>query len=157
MRIQIKVDNARVSDAASIHQLISYFASKGEMLPRALSEIYENIREYFVVREGDRIIGCVALHVTWADLAEIRSLAVQEEEQNKGIGSMLVQACIEEAKLLGIPKVFCLVRKPAFFEKHGFSLIEKTQLPQKVWAECYRCPKFPNCDEVALIRYLQDN
>lgn len=157
MEVKIKVDNARVSDGASIHQLISYFADRGELLPRALSEIYENIREYFVVREGDRIIGCVALHVTWADLAEIRSLAVQEQEQNKGIGSMLVQACVEEAKALGIPKLFCLVRKPAFFEKHGFKLIEKTQLPQKVWAECYRCPKFPNCDEVALIRYLQDD
>jgi amino-acid N-acetyltransferase len=154
MKSDIKVDRARVGDANSMHRLISYFADKGEMLPRALSEIYDGIRDYFVVRKGDRVIACAALHVTWADLAEIRSLAVDKKEQNQSIGSLLTQACLEEAKELGIPKVFCLVRKPAFFEKHGFQLIDKKELPQKVWAECYRCPKFPDCDEVALIRHL---
>ena len=143
-----------MSDATTMHQMIGRFADKGDMLPRALSEIYEDIRDYFVVRKGDQVIGCVALHVTWVDLAEIRSLAVDEKEQNQRIGSLLVQACLEEAKELGIPRVFCLARKPAFFEKHGFKLIDKMELPQKVWAECYRCPKFPNCDEVALIRHL---
>jgi len=154
MKADMKVEKARVSDANSMHRMISYFADKGEMLPRALSDIYEGIREYFVVEEGDQVVACVALHVTWVDLAEIRSLAVAEQEQNQRIGSLLIQACLKEAKELGIPKVFCLVSKPAFFEKHGFQLIDKTELPQKVWAECYRCPKFPNCDEVALIRYL---
>jgi len=154
MKADMKVEKARVSDANSMHRMISYFADKGEMLPRALSDIYEGIREYFVVKEGDQVVACVALHVTWVDLAEIRSLAVAEQEQNQRIGSLLIQACLKEAKELGIPKVFCLVSKPAFFEKHGFQLIDKTELPQKVWAECYRCPKFPNCDEVALIRYL---
>ncbi len=154
MKADIKVEKARVSDANSMHRIISYFADKGEVLPRALSDIYEGIREYFVVKEGDKVVACVALQVTWVDLAEIRSLAVAEQEQNQRIGSLLIQACLKEAKELGIPKVFCLVRKPAFFEKHGFQLIDKTELPQKVWAECYRCPKFPDCDEVALIRYL---
>jgi len=154
MKADIKVDRARVSDAASIHQMINYFADKGEVLPRALSEIYEDIRDYFVVRKKGQVIACAALHVTWVDLAEIRSLAVDEQEQKQRIGSSLIQSCLEEAKELGIPTVFCLVRKSAFFEKHGFQLIDKTELPQKVWAECYRCPKFPNCDEVALIRYL---
>jgi amino-acid N-acetyltransferase len=152
MKPDIKIDRARVSDAASMHQMISHFADKGEMLPRALSEIYEDIRDYFVVRQRDQVIACAALHVTWVDLAEIRSLVVYEKEQNQKIGSLLVQACLEEAKELGIPRVFCLVRKPAFFEKHGFQLIDKMELPQKVWAECYRCPKFPDCDEVALVR-----
>jgi amino-acid N-acetyltransferase len=154
MKADVKVDRARVSDANSVHQMISHFADKGEMLPRALSEIYDGIRDYFVVRKGGRVIACAALHVTWADLAEIRSLAVDKKEQNQSIGSLLTQACLEEAKELGIPRVFCLVRKPAFFEKHGFQLIDKKELPQKVWAECYRCPKFPDCDEVALIRSL---
>jgi len=154
MKADIKIDRARVSDAASMHQMISHFADKGEMLPRALSEIYEDIRDYFVVRQRDEVIACAALHVTWVDLAEIKSLAVYEKEQNQKIGSLLVQACLEEAKELGIPRVFCLVRKPAFFEKHGFQLIDKMELPQKVWAECYRCPKFPDCDEVALVRSL---
>jgi len=154
MKADMKVDRAKVSDAISMHQMISHFADKGEILPRALSEIYEDIRDYFVVRERGRVIACAALHVTWVDLAEIRSLAVDEKEQNQQIGSLLIQACLEEAKELGMPRVFCLVRKPAFFEKHGFKLIDKMELPQKVWVECYRCPKFPNCDEVALIRQL---
>ena len=154
MKADIKIDRARVTDAASVHQMISHFADKREMLPRALSEIYEDIRDYFVVRQRDQVIACAALHVTWVDLAEIRSLAVYEKEQNQKIGSLLVQACLEEAKELGIPRIFCLVRKPAFFEKHGFQLIDKMELPQKVWAECYRCPKFPDCDEVALVRRL---
>ena len=154
MKADIKVDRARVTDANSMHRLISHFADKGEMLPRALSEIYDGIRDYFVVRKGDRVIACAALQVTWADLAEIRSLAVDKEEQNRRIGSLLIQACLKDAKELGIPRVFCLVRKPAFFEKHGFQLIDKKELPQKVWAECFRCPKFPDCDEVALICHL---
>lgn len=154
MKADITVDRARVSDATSMHQLISYFADKGEVLPRALSEIYEGIRDYFVVRKRGQVIACAALHVTWVDLAEIRSLAVDEKAQNQRVGSALVQACLEEAKELAIPRVFCLVRKPAFFEKHGFQLIDKAELPHKVWAECYRCPKFPDCDEVALIRHL---
>ncbi len=154
MKADIKVDRARVGDASSVHRLISRFADKGEVLPRALSEIYDGIRDYFIVRKGDRVVACAALHVTWVDLAEIRSLAVDEQEQKQKIGSLLVQACVDEAKELGIPKIFCLVRKPAFFERHGFQLIDKTELPQKVWAECFRCPKFPNCDEVALIRHL---
>ena len=154
MKTDIKVDRARVGDGSSMHRLISYFANRGEMLPRALSEIYEGIRDYFVVRKRGRVIACAALHVTWVDLAELRSLAVDEKEQNQRIGSALVQACLKEAKELGIDKVFCLVRKPAFFERHGFQPIDKRELPQKVWVECYRCPKFPNCDEVALIRRL---
>ena len=154
MKADIKVDRARVGDASSVHRLISRFADKGEVLPRALSEIYDGIRDYFVVRKGGRVVACAALHVTWVDLAEIKSLAVDEEEQKQRIGSLLVQACIDEAKELGIARIFCLVRKPAFFEKHGFQLIDKAELPQKVWAECYRCPKFPNCDEVALIHHV---
>jgi amino-acid N-acetyltransferase len=138
MKADMKVDRAKVSDAISMHQMISHFADKGEILPRALSEIYEDIRDYFVVRKGNQVIACAALHVTWVDLAEIRSLAVDEKEQNQQIGSLLIQACLKEA----------------FFEKHGFKLIDKMELPQKVWAECYRCPKFPNCDEVALIRHF---
>jgi amino-acid N-acetyltransferase len=151
VKADIKVDRARVRDANSMHRLISHFADKGEMLPRALSEIYEGIRDYFVVRRRGRVIACAALQVTWVDLAEIRSLAVDEKEQNQRIGSALIRACLEEAQELGIPRVFCLVRKPAFFERHGFRLIDKKELPQKVWADCYRCPQFPDCDEIALM------
>ncbi len=147
----MRVDKAKISDVPQVHQLINYFADKGEMLPRALSEIYENLRDFFVIRERDQILGCVALHITWADLAEIKSLAVRENKQDKGLGSLLVQACLKEARNLGISTIFCLTYKPAFFEKHGFRQVDKMELPRKVWGECYRCPKFPNCDEVALI------
>ncbi len=134
-----------------MHHMINYFADKNEMLARPLSEIYENIRDYFVVREGSEVIACVALHVMWEDLAEIKSLAVAESSQQQGIGGQLVNACLEEAKELGMDTIFCLTYKPAFFERAGFSQVDKMELPHKVWTECYRCPKFPNCDEVALI------
>lgn len=150
----MKVDNAKVGDADSIHRIINRFADKGDILPRALSEIYENIRDFFVVRNEGEVVACAALHISWLDLAEIRSLAVDEKNQNQRIGSLLVQACLDEAKALGIPTVFCLTSEPAFFEKHGFKLVDKAELPRKVWGECYRCPKFPDCDEVALIYHV---
>ncbi len=149
------VEKARIRDAATIHQLINYFADKGEMLPRALSQIYENIRDYFVIRQGERVIACAALHVTWEDLAEVKSVAVAEDSQKQGVGAQLVEACLGEAKELGIPTVFCLTYQPAFFESCGFSQVDKMELPRKVWGECYLCPKFPNCDEVALIYNLK--
>jgi len=147
----LKVEKARISDATQMHKLINYFADRDEMLARPLSEIYENIRDYFVVKQGKRVIACAALHVSWLDLAEVKSVAVTEDNQRQGIGDQLVDACLKEAKKLGIPTIFCLTYKPAFFEKLGFSQVDKMKLPHKVWSECYRCPKFPNCDEVALI------
>jgi len=149
------VEKARISDVPQMHELINYFANKGEMLARSLSEIYENIRDYFVVRQGERVIACAALHVMWSDLAEIKSLAVAEGSQRQGIGDQLAEVCLKEAKELGIPTVFCLTYKPAFFERFGFSQLDKMELPRKVWGECYRCPKFPDCDEVALIYHLE--
>jgi amino-acid N-acetyltransferase len=125
------------------------------MLPRPLSEIYENIRDFFVFKEGERVIACAALHILWSDLAEVKSVAVAEDSQKQGIGDQLVEACLKEARGLGIPTIFCLTYKPAFFERFGFSQLDKMELPQKVWNECYRCPKFPNCDEVALISHLE--
>jgi len=146
----LKIDRARIGDVPQMHELINYFADRGEMLARSLSEIYENIRDYFVLRQSERVIACAALHVMWSDLAEIKSVAVAEDWQKQGVGDQLVMACLNEAKELGIPTVFCLTYKPAFFERRGFSQVDKMELPQKVWTECYRCPKFPNCDEVAL-------
>jgi amino-acid N-acetyltransferase len=137
-----------------MHQMITYFANKDEMLARPLSEMYENIRDYFVVREGEQMIACAALHILWSDLAEIKSLAVAEDRQKRRIGAQLVQACLDEARALDIPTVFCLTYQPGFFEKFGFTQLDKMELPRKVWVECYRCPKFPHCDEVALICHL---
>lgn len=149
------VDKARISDVAQMHRLINYFADKDEMLARPLSELYENIRDYFVVRHGERVVACAALHVSWADLAEIKSVAVTEDCQKQGMGRKLVDACLREARGLGIKTIFCLTYKPVFFEKFGFSQVERMELPRKVWTECYRCPKFPDCDEVALVYQLE--
>ncbi len=147
----IKIEKACIKDVSQMHRLINDFADRDEMLARPLSEIYENIRDYFVVRDGEKVIACVALHVMWEDLAEIKSLVVAEASQRQGVGNELVKACLEEAKELGLSTVFCLTYKPAFFERAGFFRIDKMELPHKVWTECFRCPKFPNCDEVALI------
>lgn len=149
------VKKATISDALQMHRLINDFAAKGEMLARPLSEIYEHIRDYFIVKDGEKVIACAALHVNWSDLAEIKSLAVAEESQRQGIGDQLIKACLDDAKYLGISTVFCLTYKPAFFERFGFAQIDKMELPHKVWNECYNCPKFPNCDEIALIHHLE--
>jgi len=148
----MKVEKARIGDVGRMHEMVNGFADNGEMLPRALSEIYENLRDYFVIRDrGEQVIACVALHISWADLAEIKSLVVSGDKHEQGLGSLLVKACIDEAKELGICTIFCLTYKPVFFEKCGFHQVDKMELPRKVWAECFRCPKFPDCDEVALV------
>ena len=149
------VEKAKINDVPQMHELINSFADRDEMLPRPLSEIYENIRDYFVVRQGERVVACAALHVSWSDLAEIKSVAVAEGSQGQGVGDQLIEFCLKEAKELGIPVVFCLTYKPTFFEKHGFSQVDKMELPRKVWTECYRCPKFPDCEEVALTCHLE--
>jgi len=152
----VKVEKAKLADVPQIHKLANHFAEKGEMLPRALSDIYENLRDFFVARDGEKVVACAALHIYWSDLAELRTVSVSEEIQNQRVGAHLVQACLREAMELDIPTVFCLTYKPIFFERFGFRRVDKLELPHKVWAECYRCPKFPNCDEVALI-YQREN
>jgi len=147
----LAAEKARISDVPQIHKLINEFASRGEMLARPLSEIYENIRDFFVIRKGKTIIGCAALHVMRSDLAEIKSVAVHEEQQRQGVGNVLIEACLKEAGEIGIADVFCFTYKPGFFEKFGLKAVDKMSLPQKVWTECLRCPKFPNCDETAMV------
>lgn len=152
----VKAEKARIGNAIQMHKLVNFFADRGEMLPRSLSEIYENIRDFYVCREDDKVLACAALHINWSELAEIKSVAVLEDYQGKNIGATLISACLDEAKELGIPTLFCLTYKPGFFQKFGFNQVDKLELPQKVWSECYRCPKFPNCDEIAMILQLKD-
>ena len=151
-----QVEKAKINDVIQMHRIINLFADRGEMLPRSLSDIYENIRDYFIYREDSKVIACAALHVCWSELAEIKSVAVAELYQGKGFGNLLIKACLEEAKELGIPTVFCLTYRPGFFSRFGFTEIDKMELPQKVWSECYRCPKFPNCDEIAMILHIDN-
>ena len=149
------IRKARMGDVKAIQKLIAEYARKGDMLPRSLSEIYENLRDYFVyLQNGEEIIGSAAIHIMWEDLAEVRSLAVRDGHKSKGVGTKLVEACISEAIVLGIKRVFALTYKPEFFEKLGFFPVEKSDLPQKIWTDCLKCSKFPDCDEVALVSDL---
>ncbi len=148
------VQKAEIQDVPQIHQLVNSFAEKGEMLARSLSELYETLRDFVVYREGNRLVGCAALHINWSDLAEVKSVAVAPECQRQGIGAGLVGACLDEARALHIPEVFCLTLRPEFFEGLGFHRVDRNELPRKVWTECYRCSKFPDCDEIALVNHL---
>jgi len=149
----MQIRKAKITDVREIQKLIERSAKKGEMLPRSLSELYDNLRDYlvFLDENGEKIIGTCAMHICWEDLAEIRSLVVQEEYHRRGIGSKLIEACLSEAISLGIYRIFALTYKPGFFQKHGFKVVDKSALPHKIWADCIRCVKFPECDEVAVL------
>ena len=126
------------------------------MIRRSMAELYQSIREFLVaVDDQNRVVGCVALHVFWADLAEIRCLAVAENVQGLGIGRRLVDACCEVARELEIKSIFALTSSTGFFERCGYQQIDRAELPQAVWSECVRCPAFPNCQETALIRAVE--
>jgi len=145
------IRKAKISDPPVIMELVNRFAARGLMLPRALNEIYENLRDFFLCEDNGRVLGCAALHVAWEGLGEIRSLAVVEEAQHRGIGRALVDACLEEARELGMARVFALTYVPQFFQSMGFRSYPKNKLPHKVWTDCLKCPKFPNCDEEAVV------
>ncbi len=147
----MKIRKALTPDIKPIHKLINEFAKKGQMLPRSLNDLYENIRDFIIAEKDGDILGVCALHILWEDLAEIRSLVVKNEFQKKGIGKSLVKKCIREANKFGVKKVFVLTYIPDFFRKIGFKEIDKSKLPQKIWGDCIKCPKFPECDEIALI------
>lgn len=147
----MKIRKARISDLKRVHSLINAFAKQEQMIPRSLNDLYETLRDFVVCEiEGD-ICGVCALHIMWEDLAEIRSLAVAEEFHNRGIGRKLVKLCLKEAKDLGLKRIFALTYQPEFFKRLGFSDIDKSSLPQKIWGDCLRCHKFPECDENAVI------
>ena len=145
------IRKARISDVPDMQKLINFFADRGELLPRSLNQLYEDIRDFMVLEEDGRILGTCALHVNWGDLAEVKALTVDPSLQGRGMGRKLVETCLHEAVELGISRIFCLTYKPEFFQKLGFRLVDKSDLPQKVWSECINCVKFPDCGEVALI------
>lgn len=142
---------AKITDVEEIHALISYYADKGLMLARPRTQLYEGLREFTIVEYQNRVIGTGSLHIIWKDLAEIRALAVAPEHCKKGIGRELVDMFLKEARELAVPRVFVLTYQQKFFEKCGFKIVAKESLPQKVWKECINCPKFPNCEEVAMV------
>ena len=148
------IRKAKIEDIKQAQDLINSYARQDLMLPRSLNELYENIRDFWMAVQGKKIIGCCALHVSWGDLTEIKSLAVAKKEQKRGIGRELVSACLREAKDLGAKKIFVLTYKPEYFRKFGFRRIKHSALPHKIWAECINCPKFPDCHEIPLVKQL---
>jgi amino-acid N-acetyltransferase len=151
------IRKAVTKEVKPIHKLLGHYADKGVLLPRSLSELYDHLRDLFVIVDGqssEQVLGVCALGICWEDLAEIRSLAVAEEHHGKGLGAELVERCLEEARELGLSKIFALTYVPEFFEKMGFQEIDKSILPHKIWADCLKCPKFPDCDEIAMMLEL---
>ncbi len=148
------IRSARMEDAEAIQSLVNRYSEKGLMIKKSLSEIYENIRDYFICGKKDKIIGACCLKIYWKDLAEICSLAVMKKETKKGIGTLLLNHVETETRNMGISSLFCLTYVPDFFEANGFKKIDKSKLPQKVWGECVKCHKFPLCDEIAMMKII---
>jgi len=148
----MNIRSAKIPDVRAIYSLINFYAERDKMLFRSMADIYENLQAFIVAELNGNVVGCCALQIVWSDLAEVKSLAVDEANTEKGIGKMLVEAAIEQARQFGLPRVFALTLNPEFFEKMGFKVIEKDALPMKVWSDCARCPKQQNCDEIAVIK-----
>jgi len=147
------IRKAKIQDVKSIHELLNHHANQSLLLPRSLSELYDHLRDFYVIENSEvkgSILGVCSLSISWEDLGEIRSLAVVEESQERGLGSKLVEACLSEAVGLGLSKVFVLTLIKDFFARFGFKEVEKSSLPHKIWADCVRCPRFPHCDEIAM-------
>jgi amino-acid N-acetyltransferase len=149
---------ATIHDVPSIQAIINSHAELGRMLFKSYAQLFEDLRDFAVYADDatGNVLGCTALTIIWADLAEVRSLAVDEAARGRGIGRKLVEWCVEEARRLQIRRIFALTYEQVFFEKLGFEVVQKEALPLKVWSDCVRCPKNDNCDEIAVVRTLED-
>ena len=149
----ISYRKATFADVDEIYDLIAGYAAQGVMLPKPHSVLYETLREFVVAEEVEtkEIVGVGALHLTWNELAEVRSMAVDKNFSRQGIGSSIVKKLLEEGRAVGVKKFFTLTYRPEFFKSLGFELTTKESLPHKIWKDCMDCPKFPNCDEIAMI------
>ena len=152
----MKIRKATLKDAKTIHTMVNRFAKRDDMLPRALNEIYETIRDFFICVDDEKLIAVAALHIQWDDLAEIRSLSVSTKYRKQGIGKKLIKKCLKEAADFGVKRVFALTFHPDYFKKLGFEDIDKNDLPHKIWGDCLKCPKFPDCTETAVIIQLNN-
>ncbi len=152
MNAKYRVRKADVYDVKAIHGLLMQAALKGQLLPRALAYLYGHIRNFFVCEQEDgTIVGCSALAPVWEDLAEVCSLVVREDLRGEGLGRLLVETCMRDSLEIGVHRVFALTYREQFFNHLGFDTVEKDVLPQKIWADCVHCPKYPDCDEFAVL------
>ncbi len=150
------IRNATIHDVPRIGDIINSHAELGKMLFKSYAQLYEGLRDFAVYEKHNKVVGCTALSIIWADMAEIRSLAVDEQYVGQGIGRRLVEWCVEEARRLQIRKIMALTYEQGFFGKMGFEVVGKDSLPLKVWSDCVRCPKRDGCDEIAMVRELRD-
>ena len=147
----MKIRPARIEDCEAICRLVNHYAELGKMLHRSLESVYGEVREFHVAENNGKIIGCVAVDVSWADLAEVKSLVVSPQHTRQGIGHKLMDAAIADARRLGVSRVFALTYEIDFFRHWGFEQIDRATLPDKVWRECIACPKVDACDETAML------
>ena len=150
----MKYRRAKFSDVESIHKIVNYYAEQGLMLARSRNSIYESLRDFILAEENGTVVGVGALHLVWDELAEIRAMAIAPDFAGKGIGMSIVEKLADDARELGVKTLFTLTYQPGFFAKAGFHEVPKERLSQKVWKDCINCSKFPNCDEIAMIRPL---
>ena len=156
-RVMPMLRKAQIQDVRSVHQILSHYANQTLLLPRSLSELYDHLRDFYVIEDSEEkgsLLGVCGLNICWEGLGEIRALAVVEQNRKIGLGSRLVEACLSEATELGLSRVFVLTLIKGFFARFGFKEVEKSLLPHKIWADCVKCPKFPDCDEIAMILEL---
>jgi len=152
------IRKAKIHDVKSIHGILTYYANQALLLPHSLSELYNHLRDFYVIENSEvkgGLLGVCSLSISWEDLGEIKSLAVVKERQKRGLGSRLIEACLSEAVELGLSKVFVLTLIKDFFARFGFKEVEKSLLPHKIWADCVKCPRFPDCDEIAMVLELK--
>jgi amino-acid N-acetyltransferase len=154
----MQLRKARITDVKGIHKLlITPTGDDGLVLPRSYNQLYSHLRDFFVMvdeAKGDEVLACCALAICWENLAEVRSLVVAREARGQGLARRLVDACLSDAVTLGIFRVFALTNTVSFFKHMGFSEVGKDSLPQKVWSDCLNCPRFPDCDEIAMLMEL---
>lgn len=152
----IKIRKALMRDAKHIHAIIKDRTKDAMVLPRPLSSVYAHLRDFFVAESEDgQIVGCCALAISWECLAEVRSLVVVPEARGARLGDRMVEACIQEARELGVCDVFVLTNIEKFFNRLGLVETDKNVLPQKIWADCINCPQFPDCDEIPMVMKLK--
>ncbi|MDA8191573.1 N-acetyltransferase [Acidiferrobacter thiooxydans] len=149
-----KVRPARIADVPLIHHFLELYATKGNLLPRTMNEIYRHLRDFFVIEVDERVVAIGALEIFTEDLGEVRSLVVAEEYERRGLGRLMVQRIIAEARQLGLRRLMALTYVPAFFHKLGFVTVAMDTLPEKVWNVCVKCYKYNRCDETAVLLNL---
>jgi amino-acid N-acetyltransferase len=148
----VAVRRARVGDVPRLYEIINFYATRGDMLPKTLDQLYNRVRNFNVAEAGGEVVGCAALHITWADLAEVVSVAVHPDFQGRRLGRLLVEPLYDEARELGIPTLFTLTLQVGFFSRLGFREVPKLRLPHKIWQDCSSCFKQDRCDEIAMVR-----